>query len=258
MRSTALAKRHGVAPFNNLRMNQRNLSIFLSILVCFGTDPLFAQLSEDGGARYVFSSCGLSIPKQLKNLKLVDVHQFESDGSDVMVTFTDPDKGLRVSLCVYKSPTETKGPALMLDSGGKEILENREDEKKSHHAVFKLTTPAEAYLREYDQVIKAIIATDFMIDTKLDSEFRFMAVPTRKDSPIAYVAELSGTRKVRSENVIPWTWKTYLYAIPGFFVKIHCTYPSQLWLEIGPIDVDLIQAINWDEIIPPAGQKASK
>ena len=230
-------------PCRKTLMNHLNISLLLSILICCGFTPVFAQQAEADSARYVFSASHVSIPKQIKDLKLVDV-QSVPDGHDAMARFSNP--------------PETMGPFLALDSSGREVLEERREEKKIHNAVLKLTTPSESYLREYARVIKAISATGFLADPKADGEFRFMAVPKRKDSPIAYAALMSGMRKLRGDESIPWTWKTYLYSVPGYFVKIHCTYPSQLWLDIGAIDVEFIQAINWNEVIPNEKQKPTK
>ena len=185
-------------------MNHRALWAVLTIVASCGFNPLLAQPAQEVSERYVFAVSRLSIPKQLKGLKLVDI-QSVPDGSNVINRFSNPMIGLDISLCVYTSPPDTKGPVLMLDSNGKEILEDREDEKNSHHAVFKLTTPSESYLQEYARVIKAISATGFLANPKLDSEFRFMAIPKRKDSPIGYAAELSGTRKLPGDESIPWT-----------------------------------------------------
>ena len=165
--------------------------------------------------------------------------------------YRDPETWLDISLYVYQSPPYTKGPFLLLDADGKRILEDREEIIKRHHAVFKLTQPSESYMEEYRRTLNSISENR---GYELKTEFRYMAVPARDDSPIAYAANLIKTENIDGHDV-RYLWKTYLYAIPGYFIKIHCTYPEPLWLEVGAIDVTFIQSINWNEILPKRSEK---
>ena len=225
------------------------IGIFVALLLAVFTGIVRGQQTEASPDRYIFALSGLSVPKQVKELKVSEVHEYAQDGSDVSVSLEQPEKGFKLTIYVYKSPEGTTGPTLMLDANGKEIQEDREDEIKQHHAVLKLTTPSDSFQQEYKNTLYAIGAIKFMANVKLTDEFRFKAVPARKDSPIAYGAELSGSRELKDGIAIPWTWKTYLYAISGYFVKIHCTYPSQLWMEFP--DVEFIHSINWDRFCAP-------
>lgn len=45
-----------------------------------------------------------------------------------------------------------------------------------------------------------------------------MAVPARDDTPIAYAAILAKTDNIERQDV-RMIWKTYLYSIPGYYVK---------------------------------------
>jgi len=218
-------------------MYLRKFTFFLAVLVCC-CKSVIAEQAETDPARYVFSASRVSIPRQIKDLKLFDVRSVP-DGHDVMARFSNPKMGVYISLCVYASPPETTGPFLMLDSSGKEMLEDRQDEIKRFSAVFKLTTPSDSYIQEYARVIKVITSADSLTDAKVDKEFRFRAVPTRKDSPVAYAAYISAMQQSSDGESMALTWKTYLYAIPGYFVKIHFTYPSQLWLDVGGVKFHL-------------------
>lgn len=233
----------------NLRRFRKFAGLAASILVAISATSVDAGTGAVENDRYTFALSGLSVPKQVKELKVSEVHEYAQDGSDVSVSYEQPDKGFKLTIYVYKSPEGTTGPTLMLDANGKEIQEDREDEIKQHHAVLKLTTPSESFQQEYKNTLYAIGAIKFMANVKLTDEIRFKAVPERKDSPIAYGAELSGSRELKDGIAIPWTWKTYLYTIPGYFVKIHCTYPSQLWMDFP--DVEFIQSINWDKFCAP-------
>jgi len=217
--------------------------LILATVTCFVHCGLSDKASSKD--RYIFAKSGISIPKRIGTLKLVQEIERKPDGMDVQVRYYDPKRLLKISLYVYQSPPGTKGPSLLLDSDGNKILEDREEMIKLYHAVFKLTDPSESFSTEFRRILRAISALGY----KLRSEYRFMAVPKRDDSPIAYAATLVNTEKIEDCDV-RMLWKTYLYAIPGYFVKIHCTYPEPLWREIGAIDVDFIQSINWNEVLP--------
>ncbi|MCF7854905.1 MAG: toxin-antitoxin system YwqK family antitoxin [Candidatus Pacebacteria bacterium] len=199
---------------------------------------------------YVFAKSGLSVPRQIETLHLIDETEYQPDGTNVGLQYHDPEKWLDISLYVYESPPGTKGPFLLLNSEGKPILEDQEEIIKRPNAVFKLTQPSDSYLKEYKRTLNSISAKGYTRKT----ESRVMAVPTRDDSPIAYAANLTKIERIE-EQEIQFFWKTHLYSIPGFFVKIHCTFPEALWLEVGAIDIEFIQAINWNEILPGEDKK---
>lgn len=199
----------------------------------------------DASGKYVFPLSGLSVPKRLNELELVDVQEYAPDGSNTQITFYEPETALRISLYVYKSPSGAYGPTFVLDSEGKKIVEDREEVIREHNGIFKLTAPSEHYQQEYSRTLESISSQGYQVE----SEFRFLAVPARSDSPIAYAARLSGNRELQSGELIPWAWNTYLYTIPGFFVKIHCTYPSHMSVELEASEVEFIQAINWGEVL---------
>jgi hypothetical protein len=232
-------------------MNYLRLITLWCLVTVLAHFTVYAQQADVDTNRYVFSLSRLSIPRQVKTLRFVKDTVFAPDGTDVSVNFQDPANGVSVSLYVYKSPPGTKGPILVHDSAGKPILEDREEIIKRYNAVFKLTEPSKSFADEYALRIKSISDG---YGYRLKSEYRCMAVPGRDDSPIAYVAKLSRTKDVNGTDM-PFIWTAYLYSIPGYFVKIHYTCPEQLWLEIWPIVIEFIQAINWDEILPPEVRK---
>ena len=217
--------------------------LILAATVMFAINSGFADESsaED---RYVFAKSGLSIPKQIGLLRFVGETEHQPDGVDLQIRYGDPSGYLKVSLCVYQNKPGTKGPILLLDSDGKKILEDQEEIIKRHNAVFKLAQPSDSYLEEYKRTLDSILSMGY----ELKTEYRYMAVPTRDDAPIAYAANLARADRIEGQDV-RMIWKTYLYAIPGYFVKIHCTYPEPLWIEVGAIDVKVIQAINWNELL---------
>lgn len=235
-------------------MKFTNLYKSLLLLLLFFAECSLAQGEIGKKDNYLFPLSGLELPKQINKLRFDSDKHYKLDGRDSSATYRNPKLDLSVTIYVYRSPEGTNGPVLMLDSEGKEILET--DEKKIQHfnAVVKLTTPSASFLEEYDRTIKKISTLNY----KLESRFRFMAVPKRKDTPIAYAAQFSGTRKEQDDSHVPYTWKIYLYSVPGFFVKIYCTYPSHLWHDVGAVDANFIQAINWDEISPPEKQDAEQ
>ena len=194
---------------------------------------------------YVFAKSGLSVPRQIEALHFVKETDWNSDGSDVSLEYSDPENGLGLSIHVYQSPPDTKGPFLMLDSDGNRMLEDREAVKDPRSAGYKLTQPSENYMEEYRRTLKSISENR---GYELKTESRFMAVPKWDNSPIALSAYLAKMDRIEGQDV-RMLWKTYLYSIPGYFVKIHCTFPEPLWLEIGSIDVKFIQSINWNELL---------
>jgi hypothetical protein len=195
--------------------------------------------------RFVLETSGVSVPKQIGSLKMTDATDLNRDGSDVVPRFEDPDNWLKISLYVYKSPPSTKGPFLMLDADGNRVLEDREEIIQKYNGVYKLTTPSKSYEDEYSSMVKKIS----LLGLTLENESRNMAVPTRDDSPIAYVAYLTETKNIDG-NDIRFVWEAYLYSIPGYFVKIYCTYPEPLWQEATMTELNFIRSINWNEILP--------
>jgi len=233
----------GGGPFAKTRMTYIKVWILITTLTLSGVKCSLAQLKMEQMDRYTFALSGLTIPKQLKDLKFIKSEEFAPNGSGVAVIYGLPEKGFELRMLVYESPVGTTGPMLVLDANGKEVLEDREEEIKKHNAVLKLTAPSASYFEEYANIIKGIGSP-----MKMTNEFRFKAVPARKDSPIAFGALFAGTVGLKDGSKVPWTSKTYLYSIPGYFVNIQCSYPSQLWMEFP--DVEFIQAINWDKIAP--------
>lgn len=195
--------------------------------------------------RYVFAKSGLSIPKQIEMLQFIGDRECQPGGIDTQVRYRDQSGWLNVSLYVYQSPPDTKGPFLLLDSDGETILEDREDIIKRYNAVFKLTQPSDSYMEEYKRTLDSIRTIGF----ELKTEFRFKAVPARDDSPIAYAASLVKTDNIEGQDV-QIIWRTYLYSIPGYYVKIHCTYPKQLSLDGLLAETKVMQSINWDDLLP--------
>jgi len=218
--------------------------ILLATVMC----AIHSGLADDAPAadRYIFAKSGLSIPKQIETLRFVGDREHQPDGVDTQLSYRDASGWINVSLYVYQSPPGTKGPFLMLDSDGKKVLEDREEMIKRHNALYKLTQPSESYLEEYRLTLDSIYKNQ---GYELKTEFRFMAVPTRDDTPIAYAAILAKTDQIEGQDV-RMKWKTYLYCIPGYFVKMHCTYPEQLTLEVALIDAKFIQSINWSALLP--------
>lgn len=195
---------------------------------------------------YRFSKSGLSVPRQIDTLKLVKVTDRNSNGSNVSLEYSDPEKWVDLSIHVYQSPPDTKGPFLTIDADGRRVLEDGEGVKDPRGAGYKLTEPSKSYTDEYLRTLKSISENR---GYELKTESRFMADPKWDASPIALSAYLAKMESIEGQDV-RFLWKTYLYSIPGYFVKIHFTFPEPLWLEIGPVDVNFIQSINWTELFP--------
>lgn len=195
---------------------------------------------------YRFSKSGLSVPRQIDTLKLVKVTDRNSNGSNVSLEYYDPEKWVDLSIHVYQSPPDTKGPFLTIDADGRRVLEDGEGVKDPRGAGYKLTEPSKSYTDEYLRTLKSISENR---GYELKTESRFMADPKWNASPIALSAYLAKMESIEGQDV-RFLWKTYLYSIPGYFVKIHFIFPEPLWLEIGPVDVNFIQSINWTELFP--------
>jgi hypothetical protein len=196
--------------------------------------------AEEKVDRYVFAGSGLSIPKEIGSLKLIRQDEYNPGGrAGVRLGFQDAGRPLDVSLHVYQSPPAAEGPALMLDSNGRRILDQR------YRGVYKLTSPSESYQAEYASIIETFSSLGYMLET----EYRNIAVAARNDSPVAYSAYLTTTENIDGEDV-RFVCEAVLYAIPGWFIKIYWTYPEMLRQEVAIMEDEFIQAINWNEILP--------
>lgn len=229
----------------NHTSSSQSLVRLLTLSAVFALSTLSSEELPD---RFVFQRSTVSLPKEINGLKFVDAESVP-DESDAMVYYSNPDRGLNLSMAVYVSPSGTEGPTFMLDANGKKILDEREEIRNKFNAVFRLTDPSESFIREYSKTIESIRSVPFLPNLELESESRLMAIPSQENSPIGYVATLVGHNQIEGHGSIPWTWKSSLFAIPGYFVKINYTFPSHLWMEATIAELKFIQAINWNQLI---------
>jgi len=189
-----------------------------------------------------FRRIGVHLPTVIDSLEFDHIDTYNADSTDISAVYYWRDYGIKLSLYFYPAPAETIGPRFILDNNGNPIPEDKDC--PNPYAVFKLTEPSETFLWEYYQILYKL---EKDLGWKLVDAHprRFTSIPGNYKSFISYNTILTATDTTNWDRPVPMLWHFYLFAVPGYFVKLHVTSPDFAWMEASSAAISTIHAIDW-------------
>ena len=178
----------------------------------------------------------LTINPIMKGLHFESKKRFPN--GDAQFSFSNPQKNIYSTLTIYKAPKGTVGPQLATTPSSS---------KPGNAIKLELGTPSKSFIAEYNRMLKSI---ENQFNLKFANKGQLPIIQpaktnNRNKTPIAYVATFTGTGDLKGEQYkgVPWRWVMRLYAVNGYFIKIHVEAPAGT--ELDKISQELHDAINW-------------